>query len=113
MKIFQKFNPNAALWTFIGTKVTRYSEAFLDTVGEENILAAIKNGEWLTDKIPEEKKIELKMMAMQYAKIISELDPNIVYTWLPDKYITIFEATPNGKAWAIGQLQIIQNYICS
>lgn len=111
--IFKNFQGKVAIYAFLGRKVERYAGEFLDTIGPKNLITCIEQGIWLSDRIPEEEKIALKMKAMEYQKIIGELDPTLVYSWLPARHKTFFKSVPNGEAWAMQQLRIIKDYLCS
>jgi hypothetical protein len=111
--LFKNFVGNAAIYAYIHRKVDHYAGEFLDKVGERNLITCVEKGIWLTDRMAEEEKVRLKMMAMPYRNIVSVLDPPVVFTWLPERHIKLFRAIPNGEAWAVHQLQIIKDYLCS
>ena len=113
VSFIKNINGKAAISAYVGRKIHRYTETFLDEIGEKGLYILITQGINLADRIPEEKKLQLKMQALTYLNVISTLDPEIVYTWLPDKHRAFFESIPNGSDWAVDQLAQIKNYLIS
>lgn len=109
----KRIDGRIAISTYLGRKIERYAEAFLDGIGEQNLITMIEQDICLTDQIPQERKVNLKMRAFNYLRFINELTPDVAYTWLPPKYQRLFEAVQGGKDWAIRQLEIIKKYLCS
>lgn len=109
----QQFNAQAFLSTVIGRKVERYVGTLFDGIGEENIHAMMAEDANLSDYIADKEKERLKMLVMPYVKIVAELDPAVMYTWLPDKYRELFESSPQGREWGVRQLQIIKKLLTS
>ena len=106
--VTKNFSGQAMVSTIVGRKIGRVAGTFLNGIGAENVRKMIAEDENLLDRIPDERKAELKMMGLPYLKVISDLDPFVCYTWLPDEHIEFCESIPKGREWVLKQLALIK-----
>ena len=108
-KLAGKFSGQNAYDTFIGRKVGRYCGEFLDRLGEEAISKMVSED----IDIDQSVLIQLGRMFAPYAKIANELEPDWVYSWVPDNNKFFLEALHNGRQWFIRQLANIKAILSS
>lgn len=111
--MFSNFNVGAATRSFVGRKASRQIEVFLNNYGADNLKLCIENKVWLTDYLPADYKAVLKQKCHPYVDMLPAFSNTDVYDWIPQKHRTFIEALPGGKEWALGQLQVIREYLTS
>ncbi|MFA5377973.1 MAG: hypothetical protein WC455_19640 [Dehalococcoidia bacterium] len=112
-KIFSKFDGTAFSHTLIARKAERKIGEFLDSFGAETLKGCIEKKIWMTDCLPIDYQAGLKQMCAPYIDMLPAFPNEEVYTWIPLKHRAFMEALPGGKQWALGQLQVIREYLSS
>lgn len=114
-EFFKKFNFNGGVFArgFAKRQVSPYIGAFLDKFGDEIVKNCIKRKIWITDCLPAEYKVELKQLCQSYTELLPVFSNEEVYSWIPDRNRFLIESVEGGKDWALGQLQIIREFLSS
>ena len=111
--LFHNFNGTAFSDTLIARKAERYIGKFLDDCGPKMLKGCIERKMWLTDCLTEEFKVGLKQKSQNYKDMFPGFTNIKVYGWIPQRHRDFIEALPGGKEWALGQLQVIREYLSS
>jgi hypothetical protein len=107
------FNAGSFTKSFIGRRAKRWLKTAFDAIGGvENMVFLIENDKTLIDYIPKEQRYELKAQFKErfsdYLKFLTDDD---VYSWLPDDYRGVIEATQKGREWAYHQIKLIRDFL--
>jgi hypothetical protein len=105
------FSPTRAAHAYIGSKAKRIIGEFLGKIPSQTILTCIKNGKFLTDYIPIEKRQEFKSKVSPYRDVVRGFSAEEVYLWIPQNYRVYFEGVSGGKRWALAELQHIKDFL--
>ena len=102
------FSPGPFIHTLAAKRGTRKIREFLDALGPERIVWAIKNNKELVSFYPPEVLGKLAAQNPIPKEYLDEFPDNEIYTWIPGEYRQFIEQHPGGKEWAMRQVAILR-----
>jgi hypothetical protein len=110
-----RFNAGAFTKSFIGRRAKRWLKGAFDSIGgPDNMLYLIENDKSLIEYIPPAQRYELKRLFRErFSDYLQYLSDEDVYSWLPDDYLGVVEATPKGSEWVYKQIKNIRDFLAT